>query len=86
MNNEYLTLGLWVAVVGAVFAFVWRRGYLRRMSNYVQETRPELKKCTWPTREELRGSTVVVVVAFALMAMFTVGVDVILAFVISTLL
>ena len=86
MNNEYLTLGLWVAVFGAVFAFVWRKGYLRRLSNYVQETRQELKKCTWPTRDELRGSTVVVVVAFSLMSLFTVGVDVVLAFVIRTLL
>jgi preprotein translocase subunit SecE len=75
MNNEYLKLGLWVAVVGALFAFAWRKGYLRRMTHYSQEVQQELKKCTWPTRAELRGSTVVVVVAFALLASFTMAVD-----------
>ena len=84
--NDYLTLLLWVVVVGAVFAFAWRKGYLRRLVGYAQETRVELKKCTWPTAQELKGSTVVVVVAFALLSAFTVGVDVILAYVVRQLL
>jgi preprotein translocase SecE subunit len=84
--NEYLTLGIWVAVVGALFAFAWRKGYLRRLANYVRETQQELKKCTWPTIVELRGSTVVVVVAFTLLATFTVGVDVVFAFIIRQLI
>jgi preprotein translocase subunit SecE len=84
--SDYIELGLWVAVIGALFAFAWHKGYLKRFSNYILETRQELKKCTWPTPSELRGSTVVVVVAFALLAGFTVGVDVILAFVIRQLL
>ena len=31
----------------------------------------ELKKCTWPTRTELRDSTLVVVVASAILGVFT---------------
>jgi preprotein translocase subunit SecE len=31
----------------------------------------ELKKCTWPTRTELRDSTVVVVVAAVILGLFT---------------
>jgi preprotein translocase subunit SecE len=84
--NEYLKLGLVVVVVGALFALAWRKGYLRRLADYTQETSQELKKCTWPTREELRGSTVVVVVAFALMAVYTVGVDVVLMRIVRALL
>jgi preprotein translocase subunit SecE len=84
--NEYLNLGLWAAAVGALFAFAWRKGYLRRITAYTQETREELKKCTWPTVDELKGSTVVVVVTFAMLAAFTVGVDVVLAFVLRQLL
>jgi preprotein translocase subunit SecE len=75
-------LGIWVVVVGALFAFLWRKGYLVRVSTYVAETREELKKCTWPTFEELKGSTVVVMITLALLGAFTVGVD----FVVSQLI
>jgi len=84
--NDYLVLALWVGVIGALFAFSWRKGYLRRMRTYILETRQELIKCTWPTREELRGSTVVVVVAFTLMALFTVTVDMVLSFIVGQLI
>jgi preprotein translocase subunit SecE len=30
----------------------------------------ELKKCTWPTRQELTGSTVVVLVSVAILAVY----------------
>ena len=62
-------------VIGTTFAILWRKGYLLRFSNYIQATREELRKCTWPTWEELRGSTVVVVIAIALLGGFTVSVD-----------
>ena len=84
--NDYLTMAIWAAVIGAVFAFTWRKGYLKKVADYVQETQRELKQCTWPTREELKGSTVVVIVAFALLAALTMGVDVMVAFVVRQLL
>ncbi len=82
MNNDLLKLFIWAAIIGVIFAVLWRKGYLLRLSNYVMETREELRKCTWPTFDELRGSTVVVMITIALMGGFTVGVD----FVISQLL
>jgi preprotein translocase subunit SecE len=81
VDNDLVKLGIWVAVIGAIFVFLWRKGHLMRISNYVAETREELKKCTWPSTEELKGSTVVVMVTLALLGAFTVGVD----FVISQL-
>jgi preprotein translocase SecE subunit len=84
--NDYLILILIAAVVGAVFAFSWRRGYLKRLADYVQETMRELKQCSWPSREELKGSTVVVIVAFALLSVFTVGVDLVVAFLVRQLI
>jgi len=45
------------------------------LSNYIQGTREELRKCTWPTKEELKGSTVVVMVSILLLGVYTVGVD-----------
>lgn len=62
-------------VIGAGFAYAWRKGFLLRLSNYIQGTREELRKCTWPTKEELKGSTVVVMVSILLLGVYTVGVD-----------
>jgi preprotein translocase subunit SecE len=69
---------IWVALIGAAFAILWWQGQLKRLAAYVAETREELKKCTWPTWDELKGSTVVVSVAILLMGAFTVLVDQIL--------
>ncbi len=71
---EYGIYIFW-AVVAGVFAFLWRKGHLARLANYVSETREELKKCTWPTWDELKGSTVVVMVSIFLIGGFTVIVD-----------
>jgi preprotein translocase subunit SecE len=73
--NEFTKIGLGVAIIGAIFAFLWWRGYLKRLSAYVAETREELKKCTWPTWDELKGSTVLVFVAMLVLGLFTVAVD-----------
>jgi preprotein translocase subunit SecE len=66
---------IWVIVVGGTFAWLWRGGYLARFTVYVQLTKEELRKCTWPTWDELKGSTVIVAVAIVLLGGFTVAVD-----------
>jgi len=38
---------------------------------FVRETWDELLKCTWPTWSELRDSTVIVLVAAAILGLFT---------------
>ena len=38
---------------------------------FVGEIVDELKKATWPTRQELRDSTVVVIVAAVILGLFT---------------
>ena len=67
-------------MVGGIFALLWWSGNLARLTTYVQETKEELKKCTWPSWDELKGSTVVVMISVAILGLFTVGVDVVLAF------
>ncbi|MBN2507677.1 MAG: preprotein translocase subunit SecE [Verrucomicrobia bacterium] len=62
---------------------MWRQGQLLRLSAYVQETREELKKCTWPTWDELKGATVVVMISTLLLGLFTVGVDYVLVIIVS---
>jgi preprotein translocase subunit SecE len=73
--NDLVKIGIWVAVVGIAFAFAWRKGYLRRFADYVLQTREELRKCTWPSWDELKGSTVVVAVSIVLLGGFTFVVD-----------
>lgn len=84
--NDLLVIGVWVIVIGAAFAFAWYQGYLRRFAAYVIETREELRKCTWPSTEELKGSTVVVVVAIALLGGLTVAADFVIAHLVRIIL
>lgn len=69
---------IWIGVVVAIFGFLWWRGDLKRFAAYWQATREELKKCTWPTWEELKGSTVLVSLSILLLGGVTVVVDLIL--------
>ena len=66
---------IWAVVVLAIFGFLWWQGHLRRLTAYVEQTREELKKCTWPTWDELKGSTVVVSISIAILGAFTVVTD-----------
>jgi preprotein translocase subunit SecE len=73
--NELVKIGIWVVIIGGAFAYLWRKGHLMKISTYVAETREELRKCTWPTREELTGSTLVVLMSTALLSLFIVVSD-----------
>nr|WP_205880784.1 preprotein translocase subunit SecE [Limisphaera ngatamarikiensis] len=70
---------IWLAILGIVFGVLWYLGYVARFANYLKETREELRKCTWPTWEELKGSTAVVMVATLLLGLFTALVDLVFA-------
>lgn len=40
---------------------------MRRFQNYIRDVIAELRKVTWPTRDELKGSTITVII-FSLMS------------------
>jgi preprotein translocase subunit SecE len=84
--NWYVKLLIWVVVIGGAFAFLWRRGYLLKLTLYVRETQEELKKCSWPSVEELKGSTLVVMVAMGLLAGFTIAADLVVSKLIGLIL
>ena len=73
--NDLVKIGIWAAIIGVTFVILWRKGYLLQLTNYVQQTREELRKCTWPTWDELKGSTVVVTISIVILGGFTVLVD-----------
>jgi preprotein translocase subunit SecE len=45
--------------------------FFRRLRLFAREIMDELKKASWPTRAELRDSTVVVVLAALMLGLFT---------------
>jgi preprotein translocase subunit SecE len=75
MNKDTLILIVFAVAVAVSFGLLWKGGYLARLSAYVQDTREELRKCTWPSWDELKGSTVVVLVVTAMIGVFTVLTD-----------
>jgi preprotein translocase SecE subunit len=73
--KDYSNLIILVVIVLVAFGFAWRKGYLLRLTNYVHETREELRKCTWSTVDELKGSTVLVMISIILLGTFTSIID-----------
>jgi preprotein translocase subunit SecE len=81
-----LLLPLIIAVIAFVaFALLWRKGAFLKFSAYVDETKEELRKCTWPTWTELGDSTKLVMVAIALLGGFTVVADFVFAFIVKAI-
>ena len=72
-------------IAAVVFFIMWRKGTLLRMAGYVGETKVELRKCNWPTKDELKGSTVLVMMSVVAIGIFTFIVDLIVSSVIKVL-
>ncbi len=50
-----------------------------KITNFITEVKVEMQKVSWSTKEELIGSTTVVIVSTLLLAMFIGVVDIILS-------
>jgi preprotein translocase subunit SecE len=59
---------------------------IERIKLFFSETRTELKKVTWPTRQELKESTIVVIVSTFIVTIFIGVVDQIISRVIRLVL
>jgi preprotein translocase subunit SecE len=79
--SNWTTIIIWAAVIGAVFGYLWWRGQIRQFAVYLQETREELRKCSWPSWTELKGSTVLIIICILLMGAFTEVTDRVLYFI-----
>ncbi len=47
-----------------------------KIKNFVGEVSKEMKKVSWPTRDQLKESTIVVLITTAILTSFIFGVDV----------
>ena len=83
--KELLPVIIPIVVGFIIFVILWRRGAFLRISGYFRETEEELRKCTWPSWDELKGSTVVVLVAIVLLGAFTVGIDFVVAWIVQAI-
>jgi preprotein translocase subunit SecE len=79
--SDLTKIVIWAVVIGAVFAYLWWQGQIRSLAIYVQETREELKKCSWPSWDELKGSTALIAFTIGLLGAFIVIVDVLLNYI-----
>ena len=59
---------------------------IEKVRNFLSETKAEMKKVTWPTREELKESTKIVIIATVLVTFFVGVIDQILTQIIRMLL
>jgi preprotein translocase subunit SecE len=51
---------------------------LKKLTNYVSEVNQEISKVSWPSKQELYGSTLVVVTLCAILSVFVFGIDMLL--------
>ena len=59
---------------------------IEKVRKFLTEARVEMGKVTWPTREELKGSTKIVIVATFIVTIFIGVVDQLLTLIIRSLL
>ena len=57
-----------------------------KVINYLRETQSELKQMTWPTKDELVGSTIITIAVTLVLAFFIYAVDKLLELVIFSVL
>lgn len=51
---------------------------MQKFQNYIKDVIQEMKKVTWPTMEELKGSTMVVIIFAIVMGIFVAAIDMLL--------
>ncbi len=63
----------------------WLDGKSKRAVEFFIDTQAELQKVSWPTKNELIGSTIVVIVCLLLMSLYIFGVDWVVSTVMETI-
>jgi len=56
---------------------------IKRITKFLKDVNNEMSKVSWPTREQLKGHTTIVIVVTLVFAIFIFGVDHLLSRVIS---
>ena len=59
---------------------------MRRLQNYIRDVILELRKVTWPTRDELKGATITVIIFALISTIFVGSVDFVLGYIVKLVL
>jgi preprotein translocase subunit SecE len=55
----------------------------QKISNFIKDVRQEMAKVSWPTRDELKDSTIIVILLSLFFSIFIYGIDKVLTGVIK---
>ncbi len=84
LKAHWLLVAFWAVVLGVAGFFAIK--HWARIRQFLIDVREELKKCTWPTRQELRESTGVVAVSVLMLGAFVAFADFLFSAVFSGIL
>ncbi len=59
---------------------------IKKVLNFIRESREELRKVTWPDREEVTSFTMVVIISVVIISLFLWFVDTLLGKLINTVM
>src|SRR6266850_5104540 len=62
-----------------------RTGFIQRTSQFLRDTRAEMRRVSWPTANEVKNTTIITLIAVVFFAAYLFGVDRILSFLIEHL-
>jgi preprotein translocase subunit SecE len=62
-----------------------RTGFFQRTSQFVRDTRAEMRRVSWPTANEVKNTTIITLIAVVFFAIYLFGVDRVWSFLIERL-
>ena len=62
-----------------------RTGFIQRTSQFLRDTRAEMRRVSWPTANEVKNTTIITLIAVVFFAIYLFGVDRVWSFLIDHL-
>ena len=75
LADHWFALSVWAIILGIATYYAVK--HWTKIRQFLVDVREELKKCTWPTLQELRESTVVVAVSVIALGVFVAFADIV---------
>jgi preprotein translocase subunit SecE len=81
MSSDQITWIIVLAVVAALAGlgyWLYRAGHWKRFTTFLGEVRTEMRKVSFPTRDEVIGTTIVVIVTSVIFAVYLWMADIVI--------
>ena len=62
-----------------------RTGFFQRTSQFIRDTRAEMRRVSWPSAKDVKNTTIITLIAVVFFAVYLFGVDKVWAFLIDRL-